>query len=88
MWKVNKFLLVLFIGLLVLAGTAIVGCDVNPSKITAKHASDLAEKITYTKDTRTGLCFGVIASRKTGDTDQTGMGMTTVPCEKVEHLIK
>ena len=65
------------------------GCDVNPSKITSDYAKELAGKITYTKDVRTGLCFAVIASRKTGSTDQTGMGMTEVPCSKeVEALVK
>ena len=65
----------------------IAGCDVNPSKITKKYADDMASKITYTMDVRTGLCFAVIATRKTGSTDQTGMGLTQVPCKDIAHLI-
>ncbi len=66
---------------------AMVGCDVNPSEISSEYADSMAQKITYAQDARTGLCFGVIASRKTGSTDQTGFGMTLVPCDKIKHLI-
>ena len=80
----NLICLLLAVGMLVV----IVSCDVNPSKMTNKYAQELANKLTYTKDHRTGLCFAVITSRKTGSTDQTGLGMTVVPCEKIAHLIK
>ena len=63
-------------------------CDVNPSKMTDEYAREMATKLTYTKDHRTGLCFAVITSRKTGSADQTGFGMTMVPCDAVKHLIK
>ena len=63
-------------------------CDVNPSKMSDEYAKEMASKLTYTKDDRTGLCFAVITSRKTADTDQTGLGMTEVPCSEVQHLIK
>ena len=76
------------IACLFLAVLIVWGCDVNPSAITSKYADDMAGKITYAQDHRTGLCFGVIASRKTGSTDQTGFGMTLVPCAEVKHLIK
>lgn len=66
----------------------ITGCSVNPSEISAEYADDMVGKITYAQDHRTGLCFGVIASRKTGSTDQTGFGMSLVPCNKVKHLVK
>jgi len=54
----------------------ISGCDVFD-----------AEDITYGKDSRTGLCYGIVASRKSFSTDATGLGLTCVPCESVEHLI-
>jgi hypothetical protein len=67
---------------------AIFGCDVNPSKLPQGDANELAEKLTYTKDERTGLCFAVVASRKTAHASQSGLGLTEVPCDKVERFIK
>ena len=81
---------ILIIGIIacIISLVALAGCDVNPSKITDEYADIMTDKITYAQDARTGLCFGVIASRKTGSTDQTGFGMGLVPCDKVKHLIK
>ena len=70
----------IFVVLLMLATVA---CDVNPSKVAQADANRYADKITYFKDTNTDVCFGVVASRKTGSTDQTGLGITSVPCAKV-----
>ncbi len=56
------------------------GCGVEPSKISDKQATKMAKNITYFKDKRTGLCFGSVASRKTGDTSQSGLGLTRIPC--------
>lgn len=75
--------IILLVSILVL-----FGCSVNPSELSPKYAKEMANKITYTRDDRTGLCFAVIASRKTGTASQSGLGMTVVPCEAVEHLIK
>ena len=47
-----------------------------------------AEDLVYDKDDRTGLCFAVVASRKAATLETTGLGVTCVPCENVEHLIK
>ena len=44
--------------------------------------------VTYFKDSRTGLCFGAVASQKFMDASASGLGMTCVPCKEVEHLIK
>ena len=56
------------------------------------HTSDNVdidpEDIQYVKDDRTGLCFGIVASRKSYQTDATGLGVTCVPCEKVEKYLK
>jgi hypothetical protein len=46
------------------------------------------DKITYIKDVRTGLCFGVVASRKAGEASSTGLGVTCVPCEMVEKYLE
>lgn len=65
-----------------------IGCSVNPSKIGNSEAKEFAEKITYVKDYRTQLCFALVATRKTGDVNSTGMGITEVPCNDVKYLIQ
>ena len=60
-----------------------LGCEINPSKFGKDEAQLFANKITYVRDHRTGLCFAVVASRKTGSFDQSGMGISEVPCKKV-----
>lgn len=79
-----KTLSSILIGIILLAATS---CDVNPSKISQKDAEDFAEQITYFKDNRTGLCFAIIATRKTASTDQNGIGLTMVPCESVQAYL-
>ena len=66
-----------------LAVIGLTGCSVNPSKIDDKDAGEFVKKITYVQDKRTGICFAILASRKTADTDQNGLGLTYVPCDKV-----
>jgi hypothetical protein len=61
-----------------------VSCGVNSSS----NIDIDGEDVVYFKDSRTGLCFGAVASRKTADFETTGLGMTCVPCESVKHLIK
>lgn len=82
----KRFLFVLIaIGMVLL----MAGCDVNPSKVSQKYANEMGQKLTYTHDARTGLCYAMIATRKTGNGSQSGMGMTQVPCsKKVIALIK
>ena len=75
----------LFVVLVVVA--LLASCSVNPSEVDKSYAKGFAAKITYVQDTRTGLCFGLVASRKTMDTDQNGLGMTTVPCEMVRGFL-
>ncbi len=65
----------------------IFGCSVEPSKVAKSEATKMAKKLTYFQDKRTGLCFAVIATRKTAQTSQSGMGMSAVPCEEVMHLV-
>lgn len=73
---------------LVLAVFFLGGCDVNPSEFGEDEAKAFVSKVAYTKDKRTGLCFALIASRKTMSANQSGMGMSVVPCDKVELLLK
>ena len=65
----------------------VMGCDINPSEFGKEEASKFGNTITYVKDKRTGLCFGIVASRKTGEWDQSGMGLTQVPCEAVKEWL-
>jgi len=64
----------------------IAACSVEPSKIEGSHAAKMSTELTYFKDTRTGLCFATIASRKTGDASQSGLGLTCVPCENLKRV--
>jgi hypothetical protein len=49
----------------------------------------MADKMTYFQDQRTGICFAVIASEKSGDFKDSGMGITAVSCsDSVLGLIK
>lgn len=61
-------------------------CKQKTTKFDGKKFKD--SDITYVKDHRTGLCYGIVAARKTGDTGQTGIGITCVPCEPVEQYIE
>jgi len=70
--------------LLALCAVLFAGCSVN----TSGNVDIDADDIKYVKDTRSGLCYGVVASRKTFTLSTTGLGLTCVPCDKVEHLIK
>jgi len=65
----------------------VLGCDINPSEFGKEEASKFGDTITYVKDSRTGLCFGIVASRKTGDFNQSGMGLTEVPCDAVKEWL-
>jgi len=63
----------------------LTACGVSSSDNVNVDANDL----TYIKDSRTGLCYAVVASRKAMSVDTTGLGFTMVTCnEKVMALIK
>lgn len=72
---------IILIGIAMLTLTS---CSVNSSDNIDIDGTDM----TYFKDSRTGLCFGAVASRRTMSASTTGLGVTCVPCDKVEHLIK
>jgi len=70
--------------LLALCATLFAGCSVS----TSGNVDFDADDIQYEKDSRTGLCFGLVATRKPFEAGTSGLGLTCVPCDKVEHLIK
>jgi len=45
--------------------------------------------MTYFKDYRTDLCFGIIGAKQGLDfaSESTSIGVACVPCEKVAHLL-
>jgi len=74
----------ILISLVVVMSLALSSCSVNSSEIDNFDTN----KISYYKDVRTGICYAVVASRKTGDMSESGLGMTVVPCDKVEKYLK
>ena len=58
----------------------IAGCGVNTSGNISINPSDI--QIIRKKD----LCFGFVASRKSFSVDTTGLGLTYIPCEKLQGL--
>jgi hypothetical protein len=79
----HKVFLILCLGIFLLAS-----CSVEPSKVSSSDAKEMGKKMTFFKDEQSGLCFGVIATRKSFQGRQSGLGLTEVPCEKVERFIK
>lgn len=60
------------------------GCGVNTSSNIDVKGTDLR----YFKDPRTDMCYAIVASRKTGSFDTTGLGMTNVECtQEVLNLL-
>lgn len=59
-------------------------CSVSTSSKINVDVND----IMYIKDSRTGLCYAIVASEKATEASSSGLGITQVPCDKVEFLIK
>lgn len=55
------------------------------TKPSTDQASDNTENITYTKDHRVNLCFGMVNSMTNGTYQVTSI--TCVPCDSVKHLL-
>ncbi len=67
------------------AAATLSACGVNTSGDIDFNADDIG----YRRDSRTGLCFAVVASRETGKVSTSGLGLTNVPCsDEVLALIK
>lgn len=63
----------------------LTACGVN----TSGNISVNANNFQYVQDQRTGLCFAVVASRRTARAETTGLGLTEVPCtDEVKELIR
>ncbi len=65
----------------------LAGCDPGLRQPSKASAQDVVNKLTYVKDKRTGLCFGVVFTVAPMDARQAGVSVTLVPCEAVESLI-
>lgn len=72
-----------------LLSIAVLSCSVNPSELPKGYAKSYAQKMQFTKIKvgQNDVCFGFVATRKTGDTDQNGLGAVWVPCELVEAAL-
>jgi hypothetical protein len=64
-----------------LAVFLLAGCSVNPSKVDKKYAEKYTDEMTYVKDKKTGICFAIVANRKTGSTDTASVTHSYVPCD-------
>ena len=71
----------------IIAISLFAGCAVNPSEVSNDYAKEFISKATYVKDSRTGLCYAIVATRMTGKTDQNGVSFTWVPCEQVASVL-
>jgi hypothetical protein len=82
---IQETLMRLFIS--IIAISLFAGCSVNPSEVSSDYAKEFISKATYVKDSRTGLCYAIVATRMTGKTDQNGVSFTWVPCEQVAPFL-
>lgn len=70
-----------------LAGLA--GCSPSAIPTDKSDAQKAADTMVYVKDSRTGLCFGIMSSRSvTTSLGSTSMSATVVPCDKVQDQLK
>lgn len=91
MTKSTKFLLA-FLAVIGLYFTARCGVEtsrtVDPTEVRAERLrieANVAGRLKYVRDPRTGICFAYMWE---GCHNQGGPALATVPCDKVEHLMK
>jgi hypothetical protein len=74
---------------LIVAGlAALAACEVEISKPNEATVRALAERMVYSKDERSGECFGTVSSHPWGNTSDSSMTVTWVPCtEKILALV-
>jgi hypothetical protein len=84
MKKSNLLLIML---LVILA--SFIGCGVKASKVSKGDAKKYADRVTYFKDHRTGLCYAMVAISPDINVpgEQNGVGLACVPCDSVEKLL-
>ena len=74
---------------LFLATIVFVGCGQNASQLSVEAAHAVADKLTYIKDSRTSVCYAIVASRGDVEAHQNGLTITYVPCTpEVEEQIR
>jgi len=76
----HKFWFILGAMLFLLVGALgiFTACSVNASKLDADYAKDFASNVRCATGYKGG-CWCFVASRKTGSTSSTGIGMTLAP---------
>lgn len=63
---------------LLICASILQGCSVNASKLDSDYAKEFAENVRCAYGYN-DACWCFVASRKTGSTDSTGIGMTLAP---------
>ncbi len=64
-----------------------VSCSVNPSEVDDDYAKEFVQKVKYIQDEKTGLCYAIVATRRTANFYQNGISLTWVPCDSVEKFL-
>ena len=70
--------------ILAVLALALFGCTVNPSELDSSYVQQFADSVRCawsTKQVKEGVCWCFVASRSTGNTSSTGIGMTLAPKE-------
>lgn len=66
----------------------VTSCKVEPSEVSDEYAKKFVEKVKYVRSKKTGLCFAIVATKKTDEASQNGISWTWVPAESIpENLI-
>ncbi|HWP61294.1 MAG TPA: hypothetical protein VN495_01695 [Candidatus Paceibacterota bacterium] len=71
-----KFLIPFFALLL------LTGCGPSVSKPSKSTAREVVNKMTYAQDSKTGLCYAVLASKSAWNFNDSSLTITWVPCEQ------
>lgn len=71
--------------LIIIAALALAACDSQVSDVEVGDSD--GERVSYMRDARTGLCFALVGSRATLKASATGLGMASVPCDRVAHML-
>jgi len=84
-------ILILLLSIVMIGFTA---CKSTSGKVGHIDPNDITyfedpNDITYFEDPRTGICYAIIGAKEGASFDQsTSIGMTMVPCEKVQKHLK
>ncbi len=74
--------------ILLLVAVSLAACSPRASTPSPANAQSVINNTTYTKDTRSGLCFSVVFSGPLSNINARAISHTEVPCERVQHLIR